>query len=283
MIFFETVLPYPEQWYLQILFFLIPILGLAAVADGVLTFGGALLNKKKRGQEWEVAMASTYSKHIIVCGLGKVGYRVCMELVKAGRAVVGVEANADNHFVGHVREMGIPVIVGDARHPETLEKACVQHADAIIPCTDNELANLDIALDARELKADIKIVMRMFDADLARRIEKGFGIQTAFSTSAIAAPIFAAAAMSVDVKYAFYVGETLLNMSEVVIGPGSRVLGSTVGQLETEFDVTVLRYQHGSDADLHPRDEYVLGAGDKLLVLAALDVLQRVNEAARVR
>ena len=31
LIFFETLLPLPEQWYLQLFFFLIPILGLAAV------------------------------------------------------------------------------------------------------------------------------------------------------------------------------------------------------------------------------------------------------------
>ena len=60
MIFFQPQLPFPHEWYLQILFFAIPLLGLAAVADGVLRFGGALLNKKARGQEWEVAMASTH-------------------------------------------------------------------------------------------------------------------------------------------------------------------------------------------------------------------------------
>ena len=45
LIFFESMLPFPHQWYLQILFFAIPILGLAAVADGVLRFGSALVDK----------------------------------------------------------------------------------------------------------------------------------------------------------------------------------------------------------------------------------------------
>ena len=250
MIFFQPQLPFPHEWYLQILFFAIPLLGLAAVADGVLRFGGALLNKKARGQEWEVAMASTYSNHVIVCGLGKVGYRVTLELHKAGREVVGVESSTDKRFTGRIKEMGIPVIIADARQPETLIKASVQRADAIVPCTDNELANLDIALDARDLNPEIKIVMRMFDPDLARRIEKGFGIHTAFSTSALAAPIFAAAAMRLDVKYAFYVGETLLNLSEVAIEPASRLIGRTTGQLEEEFDLTIVRYQKGDLSDL---------------------------------
>ncbi|MFN2199186.1 MAG: hypothetical protein ACK2UW_23920, partial [Anaerolineales bacterium] len=40
--------------------------------------------------------------------------------------------------------------------------------------------NLDIALDARDLNPDVRIVMRLFDSDLAQRVEKGFGIQTLY-------------------------------------------------------------------------------------------------------
>ena len=48
--------------------------------------------------------------------------------------------------------------------------------------------------------------MRMFDPELARRVEKGFGIHTAFSVSALAAPIFAAASMRVERKNLFLRG-----------------------------------------------------------------------------
>jgi Trk K+ transport system NAD-binding subunit len=224
-------------------------------------------------------MASTYSNHVIICGLGKVGFRVCQELMKCGRDVVGIEANGDQRFIEQTKELGMPVIVGDARRSEILAKASVQQADVIIPCTDNELTNLDIALHAREMKPSIKVVMRTFDADLARSIEKGFGIQTAISTSALAAPIFAAAAMRVNVKYAFYVGDILLNLSDVVLRPGSRLAGRTIAQMEDEFNVTIVRYQRGDYVDLHPRNEHELAAGDKILVLASLDTLRRLGDA----
>jgi len=228
LIFFETLLPFPEQWYMQIFFFIIPILGLAAVADGVLRFGAALTNKQARGQKWMVAMASTYNKHVVVCGMGKVGYRVTLELLKYGREVVAIENNPESRFVEKIKDKGVSVIIGNARRSTNLLKAGIDRADAVVPCTDDELTNMDIALDARELNPGIKVVMRMFDADLARRVEKGFGIHTAFSTSALAAPIFAAAAMRVDVKHSFYLNDTLLNLSEVVIRPGSRLIGWTV-------------------------------------------------------
>jgi voltage-gated potassium channel len=281
LIFFETLLPFPEQWYLQAPFFVIPILGLAVVADGLLRFGTALLNKQMRGQKWQVAMASTYNNHVIVCGMGKVGYRVVLQLLDFDREVVGIESNPEGRFVEKARALGIPMIIANARRSENLIKAGIKQADAIIPCTDDELTNLDIALDAREINPNIKVVMRMFDADLAKRVEKGFGIHTAFSTSALAAPIFAAAAMRLNIKHSLYVGDQLLNLSEVVIKPGSRLAGWTIKKLEAEFDLSVVCYQGETAADLHPDPGLDLEAGDKLLVLASLETLERLNDVNR--
>jgi voltage-gated potassium channel len=280
LIFFETLLPFPEQWYLQVFFFIIPVLGLVAVADGVFRFGTALVNKQARGQKWQVAMASTYRNHVIVCGIGKVGYRVILELLKFGRQVVAIELAAEGRFVEKAKTLGIPVIIADARRSSNLVKAGVERADVIIPCTDDELANLDIALDARELNPDIKVVMRMFDADLARRVEKGFGIHTAFSTSALAAPIFAAAAMRVAVRHSFYVGDTLLNLGEVLIEPGSSLVGWTVEKLEAEFDLSVVCCQANKVTGLHPTPDLCLEGGTRLLVLASLETLRRVDALA---
>lgn len=277
MIFFESILEYPAQWYLQPLFFIIPIAGLAVVADGIVRFGSALFNKQARGQKWQVAMASTYSNHVIICGLGKIGYRTAQELLKFGRDVVGVERDENGRFVESAKAQGIPVIIADARRSENLLKAGIERADAIIPATEDELINLDIALDARELNPKIKIVLRFFDPDLARRVEKGFGLHTTLSTSALAAPLFAAAAMRVDAQYSFYVGEQLLNLSEAVVQPGSSLIGWTTEKLEAEIDLTVVSYQHGEVTDVHPHPHHVLHAGDKLLVLASVEALTQLK------
>jgi Trk K+ transport system NAD-binding subunit len=282
MVFFQTTLPFPEPWYLQVLFFVIPILGLAAIADGLIRFGGALANKQARGQKWQVAMASTFHNHVVVCGVGKVGYRVILELLKLGREVVAVERNPEGRFVEKVKALGVPILAADARRSETLVQASVERADAIIPCTDDELANLDIALDARELNPGIQVVMRMFDADLAQRVEKGFGLQTAFSTSALAAPIFAAATMRVDIRHSFYVGETLLNLSQLAVQSGSGLIGRTVERLESELDLSVVCLERGGTTDLHPKPDLVLTAGDRVLVLAGLETLQQLHGLNRI-
>jgi len=277
LIFLNPAFPYPEVWYLQVLYFVVTILGLATVADGVIRFSSALLNKKDRGQKWQVAMASTYSDHIIICGMGKVGYRVALELLKFGREIVAIESDPQGRFVEKAQALDIPVIIADARRSTNLLKAGVERADAIIPCTDDELTNLDIALDAREINPDIKVVMRMFDPDLARRVEKGFGIHTAFSTSALAAPIFATAAMRVKVKTSFYVGDTLLNLSEIVIEANSRLVGWSMEELESKLDLSVMCHHSGQCTDLHPDPQLKLSPGDKILVIATLDTLGELD------
>ncbi len=278
LIFFGGYLSFPAQWYLRVLYYLIPIVGLAVLIDGLQRFGVALVSKRDRGQKWQVAMASTYENHVIVCGIGRVGYRVVLELLRHERDVVAIEVNPEGRFVEKAKGLGIPVLIADARRSANLVQAGVDRADAIIPCTDDELANLDIALDAREINPDIKIVMRLFDADLARRVEKGFGIHTAFSTSSLAAPIFAAASMRFNVKHSCYVGDSLLNLSEVHVRPDSELAGWTVERVEADLGLRVVCHQVGGAPNLNPDPHLELKPGDELLVMATLDALERLDD-----
>ena len=112
------------------------------------------------------------------------------------------------------------------------------------------------------------------------RVEKGFDIHTAFSTSSLAAPIFAAAAMRVDVKYSFYAGDELLIISELVLAPDSPVVGWSVEKVEATYDLSIVRYQHGDSVVLHPRPEVLLEPGDSILVLASVETVRRLNARA---
>ncbi len=278
---FKNSLPYPHSGFLQIFYFIIPILGLVVVAEGVIRFGTALTNKGERGQKWQVAMASTHSGHVIICGIGKVGYRVALELIKNNREIIAIESNPEGKFVEKVKALGIPVILADARRSENLIKAGVKKADAVITCTDDDLANLDIALDTREINPNAKIVLRMFDPDLARRVERGFGIHTAFSVSALAAPTFAAASMRFNVRTSFYIGDELMNISEFIVQPGGSINGMTIEQVERQIDLSVVSLIDGDKKILHPDPEQALNPNSKMLVMGSLESLQKLDQLNR--
>ena len=64
-----------------------------------------LFNKQVRKGEWQVAVASTFRNHIVVCGLGRVGYRVVEQLLQFGEEVVGgIDRREESRFVERVWE-----------------------------------------------------------------------------------------------------------------------------------------------------------------------------------
>ncbi len=281
MIFFGESVPFPREWYLQIFYFVMPIIGLGLIVQGIIGFGVMLFNKSAREGEWQVAIASTYRDHVVVAGIGRLGFRIVQHLLDFGEDVVGVESNPEGEFVRRVMNLRVPVIPGDATHLDVLRQAGVVQASAIIPCTENDLTNLEIALVAREIRADIHVVLRMFDHDMAQKVARGFNIPTAFSTSALAAPAFARAATRADITHAFYVGDQLLNVSEMTIAPASALIGQQVCDLEHQLDFSMILHSRDSRVDLHPDPEITLKAGDKICVFASLDVLNRLGRLNR--
>jgi len=280
LVFLATVIPFPDAPGLQILFFVAPAVGLGVVADGLVRFGVALFNRRERKEAWQVAIASTYHNHIVVCGLGRIGFRVVKELLRLGEEVVGIEQNADGRFLEQIRQMRVPVLQGDARQREMLEKARVQVASAIVICTQDDLSNLDIALDAREINPDIKVVLRMFDENLAGKVKRGFDIHTAFSTSALSAPIFAAAATRAQIDQSFYVDEILMNVARATVQSNSQLDGQTIAQVEKDLDISIVLHKRGTVADPHPSPDTVLQADDCLVVFASLDSLAELRDAS---
>jgi Trk K+ transport system NAD-binding subunit len=267
---------------LKILFFAIPAIGLAVVADGVLRFGMALFNFRERKEAWLMAVASTYHDHIIVCGLGRIGYRVVKELLDWGEKVVGIESDAESPHLEKVTQMKVPVYLGDARQPEMLKQAGVQRASAIVICTEDDITNMDIALDARELNPGIKVVMRMFDARLAERVRRGFHIHTAFSTSALSAPVFAVAATRAQITHSFYVDEDEEQMvARMIIQPGSALEGCTIAKAEQQLDLSIVLHRREANSVCPPYPDLTLRANDCLVMFASRRTLARLGEMSR--
>lgn len=269
--------PLPQQLALQIMFFLAPAVGLILVGRGALQAAVLLFDKRTRGEAWQMALASTYTNHIIVCGLGKVGYRVVIQLRSVGQEVVVVQRTADAEFVPLIRGLGVPVVIGDARQTEVLLSAGLMRAHSVSIVTNDDLTNLDIALTCREQRPGVPIVMRVFNDALARKLSSAFNIKAAFSTSALAAPTFAAAAIDRDISNAIYVGGKFLVTLEVTVMAGGALDNQAVGEIEQAHDVSILYRRNKGGEDLRPRTDERLKGGDLIVVIGLLEVLQRLQ------
>jgi voltage-gated potassium channel Kch len=125
--------------------------------------------------------------HVVVCGLGRVGYHLVEALRAEAYPLLVIEKDAGNRFLPKVRELGIPVMIADATVPETLVNAAVDRASAVASIVSDDLVNLEVGLNARAIHPRIRVILRIFDRDTADELRQRINIHYALSTSAIAA------------------------------------------------------------------------------------------------
>ncbi len=275
---FEAALEFHVQahWLVKAVFYALPLLGLFVIIDAIVRFTKLVFERRSNKKEWQELLATTYKDHVIVCGLGHVGYRTVQQLLRSNAEVVAIEQN-ETPFVAEIMALEVPVIVGDVRIHEVLIKAGVQRADAIIVATDHDIVNIETALSAKELAPGIKTIIRLFDQNLARKVEKLVEIDSAFSTSALAAPVFAAAAIARNVINSFVVEDQVLNTIEIVVREGARLEGRTLGSIHDQMEVTFLLLKQGDHADWNPRPDRIIHAGAKLLVVSTVETMRELE------
>jgi voltage-gated potassium channel len=276
MLFFEPTLDFPREWYLDLFFFLMPALGVAFFARGIADFAVLLFARGARQEEWEEAVASTFNHHIIVVGLGHLGIRVVRELVLLDEPVVIVELDPVGERAEEIRTYDIPLITGDARSLPILQKAGLERADALIICTNDDLANLQIVSRVREVNPGIRLVMRMFDDQFAASIAEHFDLTAVMSSSGLSAPAFAGAATRTEIVQTFKVDDHVLAMGRVEVEPGSRLDGCHVHDVEQELDVSIVLHQSAGNVDVHPAPGVTLRAGEMIAVVATLPRIKQL-------
>jgi Trk K+ transport system NAD-binding subunit len=268
MMFFQTPIPFVDDWRLVPIFFGLPLLGLVVIAEGAVHAGHLLFQRQMYSREWQEMLAATFENHIVVAGLGNVGFRVVQYLRRYGEEVVCIERNGESSFLPELEKMEVPALIGDVRNALMLEKAGIKKAKAFMAVTDDDLANLESSLTARELSPGIRIVLRMFDQRLAQKVEKSLGVNCAFSASALAAPVFAQAALSTNILASFEFGGTVVNAFQLTVESDSPLNGLTTDQVRSNFEVTVVMHQRNGGIDWNPPPSVVLLPGDRLLIVA---------------
>lgn len=218
--------------------------------------------------------------HIILCGLGQVGYRILQVLIKLHQRVLVIERKDDSEFVDLARDAKVPVIIEDVRKQGVLEKAGVARARAVMAVTDEDITNLEVALDARHIRPDIRVVLRLFDERLAAKVQEGFNIQVAFSSSALAAPSFAAAAIDRSVMGSLEIEDRVYIQSEFEVPPGSALAGQKVGDIHRDYEIHTVRIRGEQDGDhWTPTHSHRIPGGAEIVVVGPFE---RVEELKRV-
>ncbi|MEV4556895.1 NAD-binding protein [Kitasatospora sp. NPDC049285] len=218
--------------------------------------------------------------HVIVAGLGNIGTRVATLIKGTGLPVVALERDPQARGVAAARALGIPVLIGDGPLEAQLRQARVKHARAVVAVTSDDAANLEAALEARAVRPEVRIVVRLFDDDFAHHVYATLGNVASRSVSYLAAPAFAAALMGREVLGTLSVFRHVLLIAELAAEEGSGLVGQNIGDLESPGGVRVVAvrlnrrpgdYQWSFADRARP-----LAVGDRIVVAATRAGLARV-------
>ncbi|MGD0173992.1 MAG: NAD-binding protein [Anaerolineales bacterium] len=272
--FLQPLGNFPHAPVLQLIHFIMPLVGVGTLAHGLADFGVLFFNRQARGKEWEMAVASTFNNHIILVGLGHLGFRVASQLHDMEQDVVAIELSPSAELVAHTRKLDIPVLPGDGTKEDLLEAAGVARARAIILCTQNDSLNLQMAVKARGMNPAIRVVIRIFDDDFAAALQQQFGFN-AISATGIASPVFAATAAGANVTPPIMVEGNPLCFGTVEFLASSAAKGKTFHELEQLYRISVVMLRRKDNLEWHPSSYEKIQEGD---IVGILGNPERINQ-----
>jgi Trk K+ transport system NAD-binding subunit len=245
----------------------------AAVVEGMVNARLALAHGKT---------AARHEDHIVLVGLGSVGTRVLRQLVDLGLEVVAIDRRADARGAKVAERLGVPFIVGDAALEETLRSASIGTSKALVVVSTDDVTNLQAALNARAVRPDLRVVLRLFDDDFAQRVQTALSLTISRSVSRLAAPAFAAAMLDRDVLATIPVDRHALLVAGVQVLEHSPLDGVPLSRADRALSVRVIGLATaGSDwVDWAPDPRRVLAAGDRVMVVARRAGLRALLEQA---
>src|SRR5688500_13402368 len=251
-----------DAWYLRLRGGSYPLIGFIVVGEGVVRLAMLMVSRRQGEKEWMKVMASTYRDHAVVCGVGRLGVRVIEQLTAAGTPVVAIERHEDGRFLPQARKIGAPIIIGDMKDDQTLIAAGIAHAKVVIIATNDDIANLEVALDSRRLNPKIRVVMRLFEQSIAQKISNAFLVDVAFSDSMLAAPMVTAMSLGARVTGSSVIAGIAHVTAELKVEDGSALVGKRVEEVERGYCCKVLaRTPVGGPVQLPPAGNSVVAEG----------------------
>jgi Trk K+ transport system NAD-binding subunit len=212
-------------------------------------------------------------KHVVVIGMGPLGRRVTDLLANLNQPVVGVATSGLEPDAG----LRIPVLTGDTVN--CLKKANCAAASSVMALTDDDVANLELALLAAQLNENCRLVVRTDDTEFGRNMMSVASHTHAMSVYALSAEAFAAGALGENVLNLFRVGHETVLTTEFMVTAGDTLDGRLITEVTCGYGLVAILFQRrpSEKAEFFPPEDIRLEPGNRLVVLATIGGLQNAE------
>lgn len=110
------------------------------------------------------------NKHVVLCGFSGLGEQIVDQLSAKKRPFLVIDKSQTK--LEELNERGHTALDGDFTNIETLRKAGVEKASAVIFCAETDITNLMGILAARKLNKEITVISRARDAFTVAKMQR---------------------------------------------------------------------------------------------------------------
>lgn len=217
--------------------------------------------------------------HVVVIGFGRVGRSAATAALRGGRPCVVIDSSPLSEEA--VTKLGAVFLCGDARDATVLRQAGVARATAMITTLDDP-SNAVVALTARSLSRDLRVVSRVTDASWRERLMRA-GASHAVPVYESVGASLAATALDAEVLGVLPIAGTNMRVEEIEVGAGSAAEGHDLKSLMEHAEVHILGLRREEGLVRWHEAGDTIRAGEVLVALGTAEALDRFTAVVRHR
>ncbi|MDJ0747231.1 MAG: NAD-binding protein [Xenococcaceae cyanobacterium MO_167.B27] len=258
-------------WWLRLFSLGLTVVGTAFVGVLYALLTEALLSSRLFLQQ-RLPIPQKY--HVVIVGMGRVGQKVAQLLQQFKQSLVGITENCDfyQQYSGE-----IPLILG--KLTQALPQAHLKQAKSVVIVTDDEILNLEAALMIQQINPKLNLVIRTSGLRLCEHLSELLPEAQVLGVYAVTAAAFAGAAFGENILNLFRLGKDTVLVTEYDIETGDTLNGLLLADITYGYGVTpILYHKQHQDPILLPYDDFRLHIGEKLVFLATIEGLRRIEQ-----
>ena len=262
------------------------LVGVATVFVSFAILGDTLLRLELAdyfGRRRRTRMLQHITGHYIVCGAGRVGRSVVLELLRGGAKVVLIDDDVERVKWGE--SLGIVTLTADASKDETLRQARIDTAAGLVAAISSDAENVYVTLSAKVLNPSLYIAARASDEQALEKLQRA-GATTVLTPYTYIGRRLAQSLLRphvvsfLDVASAFGKTDLDLDIEQLPVAPGSFLSSRTLAEahLGRTHGVIVLAVRRQSGAmQFNPQADIRLEGGDVLIAMGERQKLKQLE------
>ena len=256
-----------------VFFFIITIIGEYIIAGHLV---GAIGRRKMKQK------IDAYKDHYIICGFGRVGMQVALELEHEDVPFVIIDNNPES--IKRCEQKGYAYIEGDASDDTVLRDAGIDMAKGLVTATDSDADNVYVTLSSKSIKEELLVVARATTAEAGHKLLKA-GADRVISPYSIGGKRLASLLLRPTVveflDVVMHDIEEELLMEDVFVHEKSRFVGNSIVEAREQCaagaNILAVKKKGAKRMLANPPADTLIETGDHLVALGTKEQLKELE------